>query len=259
MLLLWILLLPIAGAEAPVYGYRVVNSYPHDPEAFTQGLIFHDGQLYEGTGLWGRSELRRVDLETGKVLARLPLPRNLFGEGIALVEERIFQITWQSGRGFVYHRDTLEPLASFRYPGEGWGLAFDGRRLIMSNGSATLLFLDPRTLEITGHLRVYDGQRPVTRLNELEVVEGEIFANVWMTDRIARIDPHSGLVTGWIDLSGLLADKHRQRRVDVLNGIAYDPENRRLFVTGKLWPKLFEIELVAPPPQDDILRMPWWP
>jgi len=188
--------------------------------------------------------LRRVELETGKVLQIRQLPDPFFGEGITIFGERIVQLTWQSGVGFVYDKDSFEPLAEFQYPTEGWGITHDGKRLIMSDGSSTLRFLDPETLGEIGRIEVCDEDGPVTRLNELEVVRGEIYANVWQTNRIARIAPHTGDVVGWIDLAGILSAEDRSEPVDVLNGIAYDAENDRLFVTGKLWPRLFEIELV---------------
>ena len=227
-------------ASAPVSRVEVVRSYPHDPEAFTQGLVLIDGVLYESTGMHGRSGIRKVRLETGEVLKVQKLEERYFGEGIAVVGNAIVQLTWQSGVGFVYDRSTFQRTKTFTYQGEGWGLAYDGTRLIMSDGTATLRFLDPATLKQTGRLEVRDGGRPVQGLNELEVVKGEIFANVWTTDRIARISPTTGSVTGWLDLSGLL-DAREAQGVDVLNGIAYDAAKDRLFVTGKLWPKLFEI------------------
>ena len=232
------------AAAAPVGGYRVVRAYPHDPDAFTQGLVIADGRLFEGTGLNGRSSVREVELETGRVLRRRPLAPEHFGEGLTELGGRLFQLTWTGGVGFVYDRATFEPVRRFSYAGEGWGLTHDGRRLIMSDGTAQLRFLDPGTLAETGRITVTDEGRPVPRLNELEWVEGEVFANVWTTDRIARIDPATGRVTGWIDLSGLLSPADRAGRpVDVLNGIAYDRARKRLFVTGKLWPKLYEITL----------------
>lgn len=232
------------GADVPTYGYRVVRSYPHDRQAFTQGLVYHDGILYEGTGLNGRSGVRKVRLETGQVLQVRPLDDRYFGEGIAIVDDEIFQLTWQSEIGFVYDRQTLEPRRTFQYAGEGWGLTSDGKRLIMSDGSATLRFLDPKTLRETGRVVVRDAGAPVTNLNELEFVKGEIYANVWQTDRLARIAPATGRVTAWIDLHGLLSPPEAAG-ADVLNGIAYDAAADRLFVTGKLWPRIFEIAPVA--------------
>ena len=229
-------------ASAAVAGYQVVKIYPHDPQAFTQGLVYADGFLYEGTGLNGRSGIRKVKLESGEVVQVQPLESRFFGEGIAVLPDRIVQLTWQSGVGFVYDRTTFQRTRTFNYSGEGWGLTFDGTRLIMSDGTAWLRFIDPGTLKETGRLQVKDGGRPVPHLNELEVVKGEILANVWQTDRIARISPKSGEVTGWIDLAGIL-DPNDAANVDVLNGIAYDAAGDRLFVTGKLWPKLFEIRI----------------
>ena len=235
----------------PTYGYRVVNEYPHDREAFTQGLVYIDGVLYEGTGSGNAnnriSSLRMVDLESGEVERSITIDKDYFGEGIAVIGDRIYQLTWRSHVGFVYDRETFDQVATFGYPNEGWGLTTDGERLIMSDGTSKLVFRDPRNFLKTGEVEVRDGDQPVVNLNELEYVEGEIWANVWQSDFIARIDPASGRVTGWIDLSGLLAEEDREGEpVDVLNGIAYDPATGRIFVTGKLWPKLFEIELVPP-------------
>ncbi len=229
-------------ASAPVSSYVVVRSYPHDPQAFTQGLVYLDGVLYEGTGLNGRSGIRKVKLENGEVVQIQKLDAQYFGEGIAVVGDEIIQLTWQGGIGFVYDRQTFSRKRSFTYTGEGWGLTYDGKRVIMSDGTATLRFLDPRTLKETGRLPVKEAGRPVPQLNELEFVKGEIYANVWQSDRIARINPTTGEVTGWIELRGLL-DPKEATGVDVLNGIAYDAAGERLFVTGKLWPKLFEIKL----------------
>ena len=235
-----------AAAAAPVWGYRVVNAYPHDRRAFTQGLAYADGALYEGTGLKGRSTLRRVDLETGEVLQAVALAPRHFGEGIAVVGGRVYQLTWRTRTCFVYDRRTFRRLAAFRYPGEGWGLTTDGSRLVMSDGTDRLSFRDPGTFAEVGAVEVRDGGAPVPYLNELEWVGGEVWANVWPTDRIARIDPATGGVTGWVDLAGLLPREDRRPRVDVLNGIAHDPATGRVFVTGKRWPRLFEIEPVPP-------------
>lgn len=235
---------PGSPAVIPVYTYVIVNTYPHDRDAFTQGLVFEGGFLYEGTGLYGYSTLRRVDLETGAVLQVRELSAQFFGEGITIYGDRIIQLTWQSNIGFVWNKNTFELLQEFSYPTEGWGITHDGKRLIMSDGTSTLYFLDPQSFEEVGRLEVFDNDGPVTRLNELEYIKGEIYANVWQTDRIARISPRTGQVVGWVDLQGLLTEEDRLEYVDVLNGIAYDSENGRLFVTGKLWPKLFEIELV---------------
>ena len=202
------------------------------------------GTLYEGTGLRGRSSLRRVDLETGEVQKIRLLPDQFFGEGIAVVEDRVVQLTWQSNTGFVYDGQTFQLLQEFHYPHEGWGITHDGERLIVSDGTSTLRFWDPNTLEPIGQVEVFDDTGPVTQLNELEYVRDEIYANVWQTDRIARIDPVTGQVGGWIDLGGLLNLVDDGASIDVLNGIAYDAQSDRLVVTGKLWPFLFEIRVV---------------
>ncbi|BCX05216.1 MAG: glutaminyl-peptide cyclotransferase [Candidatus Roseilinea sp.] len=228
------------------YTYTVVNAYPHDPGAFTQGLVYAGGVLYESTGLYGRSSLRRVALETGEVLQQRDLPAEYFGEGLALFDGQLIQLTWQNNTGFVYDAESFELQQTWAYPTEGWGLTHDGAHLIMSDGSATLRFLDPTTFKVQREVQVTDGGQLVVRLNELEYVNGEVFANIWQTDWVARIDPQTGRVLGWIDLSGLLTPEERQG-VDVLNGIAYDAQNDRLFVTGKLWPKLFEITLAPKP------------
>jgi glutamine cyclotransferase len=230
----------------PVYTYNITNTYPHDRNAFTEGLVFEDGFLYEGTGLLGQSTLRRVELETGAILQIRELPDQFFGEGITIYGDRIIQLTWQSNVGFVYDRNSFELLQQFNYSTEGWGITHDGEHLIMSDGTSTLHFLDPQTFEEISQLEVLDNNGPVTRLNELEYIQGEIYANIWQTDRIARISPGTGRVIGWVDLEGLLTAEDRSEPVDVLNGIAYDAETDRLFVTGKLWPKLFEIELISP-------------
>jgi glutamine cyclotransferase len=230
----------------PVYTYNIVNTYPHDPDAFTQGLVFEDGVLYEGTGRFGQSTLRRVELETGAILQIRELADQFFGEGITIYGNRIIQLTWQSNVGFVYDKNSFELLQQFNYPTEGWGITHDGDCLIMSDGTSTLHFLDPQTFEEIGQLAVFDNNGPVIRLNELEYIKGEIYANVWQTDRVARIAPETGRVIGWVDLEGLLTAEDRSEPVDVLNGIAYDADTDRLFVTGKLWPKLFEIELISP-------------
>ena len=239
---------PAPPAAIPVYTYRVANTYPHDPAAFTQGLVYEDGVLYEGTGRYGESTLRRVDLETGEVLQLRELPADYFGEGITLYDDEIFQLTWQSYVSFVYDKSTFEPLRQFSYATEGWGLTHNGRCLLMSDGTDVIYFRDPENFAEIGRLHVYDSNGAVTRLNELEYVQGEIYANVWQTDRIARISPDTGQVVGWIDLAGLLDTTTVTTVVDVLNGIAYDAQGDRLFVTGKLWPALFEIELV---PEED--------
>jgi glutaminyl-peptide cyclotransferase len=233
--------LPPVGSRAPVAGYTVRHAYPHDSHAFTQGIEYRGGVLYEGTGLNGQSTVRRVELTTGKVLQKMVVPQEYFGEGITTWGETILQLTWQSQIGFVYDRNTFKPLRTFRYTGEGWGLTHNATHLIMSDGSASLRFLDPRTFTETRRLLVTDAGTVIRDLNELEWVDGEIYANVWQTNFIARISPSSGRVVGWIDLSGLLSPEELRAGADVLNGIAYDAAGRRLFVTGKLWPKVFEI------------------
>ncbi len=232
-----------AGAT-PTYTYHIVAVFPHDRAASTQGLVFEDGVFFEGTGLLGQSSLRRVDAMTGEVLQLHMLPPELFGEGITFWGDQIIQLTWKAGVGFVYDKESFELLDVFGYPTEGWGITHDGRRLIMSDGTSTLHFWDPETLEEVGQVQVYDHLDAVVRLNELEYVEGLVYANVWWTDLIAMIDPETGQVTGWIDLEGLLDPEDLGEAVGELNGIAYSEKDRRLFVTGKRWPRLFEIELV---------------
>jgi glutaminyl-peptide cyclotransferase len=232
-----------AGANLPVYGYAVVRSYPHDPAAFTQGLQFLDGFLYEGTGQNGQSSIRKVKLETGEVLQKRDLDEQHFGEGITIFDDELFQLTWQSGVAFVYDRHTFGPKRTFKYSGEGWGLTRDGKNLIMSDGTDRLRVLEPTTFKELRRIAVTAAGTPVRNLNELEYVKGELFANVWQTDYVARIDRATGNVSGWIDLGGLLSPRERAT-VDVLNGIAYDAAGDRLFVTGKWWPRVFEIKLL---------------
>jgi glutamine cyclotransferase len=233
-----------APAAPPVSGYEVIATYPHDPRAWTEGLIFVDGTLYESIGREnGPAKLSRLELETGAVLQRCELPLDFYGEGTTIFGDAIYQLTWQSHVGFVYDRASFAFRRAWSYPTEGWGLTHDGTRLIMSDGTSALHFLNPETLEETGRIDAYDQNGPVIRLNELEYINGQIYANVWLTDRIARIDPQTGQVLGWIDLAGLLGPEDRQQPVAELNGIAYDAAQDRLFVTGKLWPKLFEIKL----------------
>lgn len=236
---------PPPTVSTPVSGFEIVQSWPHDPSAYTQGLVYSNGRLYEGTGLNGRSSLRQVELETGAVLRRHALERQYFGEGITLFKGRLYQLTWRSRVGFIYDAETFQQVGRFDYPTEGWGLTDDGTSLIMSDGTSTLRFLDPATLAVRRTVRVTDAGREISMLNELEFVKGEVYANVFMTNRIARIDPSTGRVTGWIDLSGLLAPRDRTGGEDVLNGIAYDAARDRLFVTGKRWPRLFHIRLVS--------------
>jgi glutaminyl-peptide cyclotransferase len=233
--------------RAPVSGYVVVSEYPHDPAAFTQGLLIHDGQLYEGTGRYGESTLRKMDLETGRVMQSLDLYEEYFGEGIAILGDRIYQLTWLNGKCFVYDLETFTLLETFTYSTQGWGLTTDGDRLIMGDGTNRIVFRDPDTFDDVGHIDVRDGDVPVSNLNELEYIDGEIWANVYQTGLIVRIDPPTGHVTGWINMAGLLSEEDRASGdIDVLNGIAHDPQTGRIFVTGKLWPKLFEIEPFPP-------------
>lgn len=231
--------------EIPVYTYNVINTYPHSWDAYTQGLVFENGFLYEGTGGYGVSSLRKVELETGSVLQIRTLPTIYFGEGITIFEDEIIQLTWTSGIAFVYDRESFDSLDAFDYPTEGWGLTHDGAHLIMSDGTSMLRYRDPATFEQLDSIEVFDDIGPVVKLNELEYIQGEIYANIWRSNHIARISPVTGEVVGWIDLTGILPPP--PPAVGVLNGIAYDPVQDRLFVTGKYWPWLFEIELVPVP------------
>ena len=231
-----------AAGEAPSIEYRVAAEYPHDPGAFTQGLVFHGGSMYESTGLRGRSSLRKVDLGTGRVVRKRRLSDRLFAEGLSLVDDELYQLTWTSGRAFVLRLKDFSLVREYRYAGEGWGLAYDGVRLVMSDGSATLRFRDPDTFRIEREVEVREGTRAIDALNELEFVEGALFANIWRSDRVARIDPESGAVTGWLDLSPIADGERRAGEVDVANGIAWD--GRRLYVTGKLWRSVYGLELL---------------
>ena len=232
-----------SSGEVPIYTYEVVNHWPHDPQAYTQGLVFHDGALFESTGLYGSSSLRKVDLQSGAVLKRVDVPGKYFAEGITIFRGKVFQLTWQSQKGFIYDLNDFKLLGEFSYEGEGWGLTHDDQFLIMSDGTSRIRFLDPSSFRVVRTIRVSDNNIPVTQLNELEYIKGEIYANVWHMDRIARLDPGSGNVLGWIDLMGLRPLESRHDVETVLNGIAYDETNDRLFVTGKRWPKIFEIRL----------------
>jgi glutamine cyclotransferase len=229
---------------SPAMTYEVINAYPHDPTAFTQGLIYHNGYLYESTGLYGQSSLRQVELVNGEVLQQVNLPPDTFGEGLTLWEDKLLQLTWREETGFIYDREDFTLLGQFTYPTEGWGLTHDGERLIMTDGSHLLYFIDPASFQVTGSIPVLDQGEPVERLNELEFINGRVFANSWLTDEIVRIDPETGEVLGWVELRGLLPEDLRNPDTDVLNGIAYDPEGNRLWVTGKNWPQLYEIRLV---------------
>lgn len=227
----------------PIYTYKVLHTFPHDTHAFTQGLEYRGGYLYEGTGLKGQSTLRKEELESGRVLRQISLQDEYFGEGITVFPDRILELTWQSHAGFVYDRAQFHLLKTFTYEGEGWGLANDGEHVYMSDGSAQIRVWNPKTLQEERRITVHLGSKQFDSLNELEWVGGEIFANVWQTDKILRISPRDGAVLGIIDLPGLLSREEREAGADVLNGIAYDAQGERLFVTGKLWPKLFQIEL----------------
>jgi glutamine cyclotransferase len=245
-----LLLILCIAAFAPGFAadsYRVVHAYPHDPQAFTQGLIYQDGHLYESTGLEGKSSLRMVDLESGRILQRQDVPSQYFAEGLAAWGSTLIQLTWESHVALVYDRFTFRLLRTIPYTGEGWGLTQDGKSLILSDGTATLRFLDPASFRERRRVTVKDHGKPVTELNELEFIHGQVYANVWHSDRIARISPANGKVLGWIDLTGLLPESQRSTHEAVLNGIAYDAGRDRLFVTGKLWPTLFEIKVVPAP------------
>ncbi len=267
---------PTLATGPPVHGFRVVASWPHDTSAFTQGLVMVDGLLYESTGGYGRSTLRQVDLETGRVLQRRALPAQLFGEGLTAWQDELVQLTWRAGRVLRYARPTLAPLGELELAGEGWGLTHDGAHWIVSDGSATLRFLEPLTGAEQRRVSVQDGRRPVRLLNELEIVpvrrngaepacvggmaadraliRDEVWANIWHSERLVRIDPESGLVLGYVDLAGLWPMSQRPSREAVLNGIAYDAQRCRLLVTGKLWPKLYWISVPGLVPGADGFR-----
>ena len=230
-------------SKAPVASIMVKNTYPHDTDAFTQGLLFHQGFFYESTGLLGRSTLARKEMKTGKVLQEVQLPRDFFGEGIVLLKGKIYQLTWQNETVLIYDARTLREIKKMKYSGEGWGLTFDGIYLLMSNGTSTITFRDPESFKIVREIQVRDGDTPVGNLNELEFIKGEIWANIYMEDVIVRISPKNGKVTGWVDLSELRSYLARNARVDVINGIAYDEKANRIFLTGKYWPKIFEIQI----------------
>lgn len=230
-----------AGPEE--FTFEVVNKFPHDTKAYTQGLVWLDGFFYETTGLYGESTLRKVEPTTGKVLQKVSLSHEIFGEGMAIRDGKVYQITWRNQTGFIYDLSTFSQIGTFQYPGEGWGLAQNDQYLILSDGTNVLRYLDPNSLREVGRVNVFDGGRGVDQLNELEYVNGKVLANIYQTDRIAQIDPYSGKVTGWINLNGLLKPEERTPDTEVLNGIAYDAKSDRLFVTGKRWPFVFEIKL----------------
>ena len=235
---------PPATAGPEEFTFQVVNKFPHDPKAYTQGLVWLDGYFYETTGLFGQSTLRKVEPTTGKILKKVALDSEFFGEGMVIRDGKIYQVTWKNQTGFIYDLNTFSQIATFQYPGEGWGLAQNDQYLILSDGSNVLRYLDPSNLREVGRVNVFDGGSGVDQLNELEFVNGKVLANIYQTNRIAQIDPYSGKVTGWINLSGLLKPEERGRDTGVLNGIAYDAKSDRLFVTGKQWPFVFEIKLV---------------
>jgi glutaminyl-peptide cyclotransferase len=231
----------VAGPKT--YTYDVVKAYPHDAHSFTQGLVYEGGSFYESAGQYGESNLRKVDLMTGNVLARTDVGKEYFAEGLAKLGDRLFQLTWKNHKGFIYNASSFEKLGEFQYDGEGWGLTTDGRSLILSDGTNRIRFLNPDTFKVDREISVNVNGTPLTQLNELEYVNGEIFANIWETDKIVRLDPANGKILGWVDLTGLLPAGERTPETNVLNGIAYDPAADRLFVTGKRWPKLYEIKL----------------
>jgi len=246
----------VVQTPPPIWTYEVVAAFPHDPSAYTQGLVTHDGALYESTGLNGQSSLRKVDLRTGKVLKSIPLSKKYFGEGLAIFQNRIFQLTWLNHTGFVYDFDTFGRVAEFSYEGEGWGLTQDGRSLILSDGTDKIRFIHPLTFKTERVISVVLDGRRVTNINELEYIHGEIYANIWQQDILIRIDPANGAGLGLIDLTGLLPEKSAGETDNVLNGIAYDEKKDRLFVTGKRWPKLFEIRLIKRNRQDELSNSP---
>lgn len=229
--------------EIPVYSYEVVASYPHDPKAYTQGLVYLDGMLYESTGQYNSSSLRKVELKKGKVKKKIDVPGQYFAEGMTILNGKIYQLTWQQSKGFIYDLKDFKLEREFSYEGEGWGLTNDGRSLILSDGTNHLRFIDPATLRVVKTINVLNDNQPLTEINELEYIHGEIYANIWKTDKIVRIDPQTGRILAWIDLTGLRPSETLVNGENVLNGIAYDDEHDRLYVTGKRWPTLFEIRL----------------
>lgn len=244
LVFLTVALLAQTKASTAVYGYQVVNRLPHDRGAFTEGLFVLDGDFYESTGLEGKSYVRRVEIATGRVKQQYNVPSQYFGEGIVAFGKQLFQLTYKTEVAFVYDRSTLQLLKTYKYKGEGWGMTTDGKRLIMSDGTAQLRFLDPATFKELGRLSVTDAGRPIDQLNELEWIKGEIWANIWMTQKIARINPQTGRVNSWVDMSGILSVMETAG-TDVMNGIAYDAKTDRVFVTGKWWPRVFEVKVGA--------------
>jgi glutaminyl-peptide cyclotransferase len=242
----------IGQAKVPVYGYKVVKDYPHSTDSFTEGLVLNNGMLYEGTGLYKQSRLIKSELSTGQVVAERKLEPQYFGEGVTVLGDQLYQLTYVSNAGFVYDKNTLKQQKTFDLPTQGWGLTTDGKELIESNGSASLLFFDPDTMKLTHFVTVNDYQGEIGNVNELEYVSGVVYANIWQKDCIAMMSPKDGSITGWIDLTGLNPYGDSAQEEFVFNGIAYDPSSRHLVVTGKCWPKMFEIELVPPPGNDSI-------
>ena len=234
----------LKNTRVPIWGISVVETFPHDPESFTQGFVYHRGYFYESTGLHGKSALKKIELNSGKVIKRVELGKEYFGEGMTILDDKIYQLTWLNKTGFIYDLSSFQKTGRFSYRSEGWGLTTDGKSLIMSDGTAVITFLNPETFQVIRRINVRDGKMPVTYLNELEFIRDEIWANVFTTDLIARISPQTGKVLSWIDLSSLPTLLPRSRRRDVLNGIAYDPERDRIFVTGKFWPQIFEIKII---------------
>ncbi len=238
------LLISNTAQNVPKYQLQIIQTYPHDQNAFTQGLVFHDGQLYEGTGLRGQSTVRLVELESGHVQKQVGIDASEFGEGTAVLNNKLYQLTWQSQKGYIYDLENLAPIGTFNYTGDGWGLTTNGQCLIMSNGSSQITYRDPQTFEILGTLIVKEGEKEIHLLNELEYINGEIWANIYSSPFIVRIDPETGQVLGWIDGSPLVKMVQPRNSEAVLNGIAYDAENGRIFLTGKLWQTLFEVQLI---------------
>lgn len=242
------LVVVLAALAAVMYSdaetYRVIRTYPHDPNAFTQGLIYEDGHLYESTGLYGHSTVREVDLQSGNVVQERKLPNQYFGEGLTNWGNTLVQLTWKAHLGFVWDRKTLQLIRTFHYSGQGWGLTQDGHDLILSDGTPTLRYLDPNTFQVVRRLTVTDHGKPVKEINELEYIRGQIWANIWMSNRIARISPATGQVVAWVNLKGIIPDVELRNSNAVLNGIAWDKSSNRIFVTGKLWPELFQIQVV---------------
>ena len=230
--------------EVPIYTYEVVNSWPHLTTHFTQGLVYHDGHLYESTGQYGSSILCRLEFKTGKVQKKVDVAREFFAEGMTIFGDKIYQLTWQAHKGFVYDLKNFERLSEFSYEGEGWGLTNDGHSLLMSDGTNKIRFIDPQSFRVLRSIEVFDHNQPLMELNELEYIKGEIYANIWHSDKIVRLDPASGKILAWIDLAGLRRPEDGDNEDNVLNGIAYDEKNDRLFVTGKRWSRMYEIRLV---------------